>query len=149
MLQPVSRTFHGRDVFAPAAAHLALGTRVEELGPSVAASELQRVALPEPDVAPFWVGARVLYADRFGNLQLNATRDDLDGAGIDAGAELELEVGTARHPAVAGLTFADVPPGGIVVYEDAYGRAAIAINGGNAAERLRTGPGQLIRISCR
>ena len=149
MLEPVSRTFHGRDVFAPVAAHLALGVPLAELGPLVAASELVSVEIPEPDVLPFWVSATVLYVDRFGNLQLNATRDDLEGAGIGAGTELELEIGDERHRAVAGLTFADVPLGELVLYEDAYGWASIAINGGAAANRLSARPGEQVRIACK
>ena len=149
MLHPVSRTFHGRDVFAPAAAHVALGLPLDELGPSLVPSELQRLDVPEPDIAPFWVGATVLSVDRFGNVQLNATGDDLEAVGMRAGTELELEVGDSRHSAVAAQTFTDVSPGEILVYEDSYGRAAIAVSSGDAAERLRAGPGERIGISCK
>jgi S-adenosylmethionine hydrolase len=148
MLERVSRTFHGRDVFAPTAAHVALGVPLADLGPSLAASELFRLEIPEPDVAPFWLDATALAVDRFGNLELNASGDDLADAGIEVGTDLELEVGARRHPAAAARTFADVSPGEIVVYEDSYGRVAVAVNGGNAAERLAASPGTRIGIAC-
>ncbi len=149
MLEPVSRTFHGRDVFAPAAAYLALGVPLSDLGTPVAASTLVRLELPEPDVAPFWLGATVVAVDRFGNLALAATRSDLDAAGIEAGMELEIEVGEKRERALVGGTFADVPSGEIVLYEDSYGSVALAVNGGDAARRLGAGRGARIGISCR
>jgi S-adenosylmethionine hydrolase len=148
MLERVSRTFHGRDVFSPAAAHLALGAALADLGPRVAVSELARLEIPEPDVAPFWLGTTVLSIDRFGNVQLSATGDDLVGAGVELGMDLELEVGEMRHDAVAGVTFADVASGDLVVYEDSYGRVAVAVNGGSAAERLGASPGTRIGIAC-
>jgi S-adenosylmethionine hydrolase len=148
MLAPVSRTFHGRDVFSPVAAHLALGAALADLGPPVHVSDLVRLEIPEPDVAPFWLGTTVLTVDRFGNLQVNATGDDLAGAGIEPGTELEVEIEDTRHRAVAGLTFADAAPDGIVVYEDSYGRVALAVNGGDAAERLAASPGTRIGIAC-
>src|ERR687888_556666 len=70
-LQPVSRTFHGRDLFAPAAAHVALGVPLEELGPPLDPEVLVRLGLPEPEFEAARVGARALYVDRFGNVQLN------------------------------------------------------------------------------
>jgi S-adenosylmethionine hydrolase len=139
----------GRDVFAPAAAYLALGVSLSELGGPVAPSALVRLELPEPDVAPFWLGATVVAVDRFGNLALAATRSDLDAAGIEAGMELEIEVGERRERALAGATFADVAPGETVLYEDSYGWVALAVNGGDAARRLGAGSGARVGISCR
>src|SRR5919201_2979857 len=76
-LQPVSRTFHGRDLFAPAAAHLALGVPPAELGPPLDPEVLVRIDLPEPDVGPSRIRATVLGVDRFGNEQLNVGPDVL------------------------------------------------------------------------
>ena len=81
MLSPVSETFHGRDVFAPAAAHLAAGRALEELGAQVELAELAVVDVPRPMVAPGVVGARVVGVDGFGNVQLNATPRDLESRG--------------------------------------------------------------------
>src|SRR5881227_27397 len=74
-LQPVSRTFHGRDLFAPAAAHLAAGVALEELGPPVDPDELVRLDLPEPEVGQNRIRANAMVVDRFGNVSLNLRRD--------------------------------------------------------------------------
>jgi len=146
MLEPVSHTFHGRDVFAPAAAHLALGVPLEELGPSLEPEELARVAVPKPEIGAGRIRATVLRIDRFGNVQLNVTAAELASAGVAAGARLEIEVGSRRYSALAGRTFADVRPGAMVLYEDAYWNGALAVNGGSAAATLRALVGQEVAL---
>jgi S-adenosylmethionine hydrolase len=147
MLEPVSRTFHGRDVFAPAAAHLACGAEFAEFGEAIEPGELERLEVPEPKVGASHIRATVLYIDRYGNVQLNLTRDHLESAGIVPGAKVELEVGLDRAYAVAARTFADARPGDVVVYEDAYRNIALAINRGSAAQMLRARVGQEIRLA--
>jgi S-adenosyl-L-methionine hydrolase (adenosine-forming) len=146
MLEPVSRTFHGRDVFAPAAAHLALGVGLRELGNAVDVAELERLEVPEPTIGKSRIRATVLYIDRYGNVQLNLTSDHLENAGILPGTQVEIEVGWERVYAVAARTFADVRSGDIVLYEDAYRNVALAINHGNAAQMLRARVGQELRL---
>jgi S-adenosylmethionine hydrolase len=145
-LEPVSRTFHGRDLFAPAAAHLALGVEPSELGPPLAPDALVRLDLPKPKLGEGVVDATVLYIDRFGNIQLNLTRDDLDRVGIVPGTRFELEVAGERYYATAARTYADARPGEIVLYEDSYRNVAIAINRGNAAEMFSAQPGQHVLL---
>jgi S-adenosylmethionine hydrolase len=145
-LPSVSRTFHGRDLFAPAAAHLALGVPLEQLGPRVPIETLVRLDLPEPRLASDRIDATVLYVDRFGNMQLNLTRDDLERADIVPGRRLELAITSERYYAVAARTFADARAGDIVLYEDAYRNISIAINGGNAAAMFDAGPGITVGI---
>ncbi len=145
-LEPVSRTFHGRDLFAPAAAHLALGVEPSELGPPLATDALVRLDLPTPSVTDGVVDASVLYVDRFGNIQLNMTRDDLDRVGIVPGTRFELEVAGERYYATAARTYGDARPGEIVLYEDSYRNVAIAINRGSAAEMFVAHPGQRVRL---
>jgi S-adenosyl-L-methionine hydrolase (adenosine-forming) len=147
LLRPVSRTFHGRDVFSPAAAHLALGVPLEDLGPAVSVHELQRLDLPDLEVGTSRLRATVLYVDRYGNVQLNATADDLERVGMAPGATVEIDVGFESYFARVVTTFADVRPGDILLYEDAYRNVALAVNGGNAAEMLSTRAGQEIRVS--
>ena len=85
-LESVSRTFHGRDLFAPAAAHLALGVPLEELGPPVAPEDLVRIALPEPRIEDgSRIHAVVVDTDRFGNIQLNLNRAQVIGSRHRAG----------------------------------------------------------------
>ena len=146
LLQPVSRTFHGRDVFAPVAAHLARGVTLAELGPPLDVRELCRLDLPSPEVGRARIRVTVLYVDRYGNVQVNATADDLERAGMPPGTRVEVAVGFETYFATVASTFADVRPGDILVYEDSYRNIAIAINGGNAAEMLSSRPGSELRI---
>jgi S-adenosyl-L-methionine hydrolase (adenosine-forming) len=145
-LEPVSRTFHGRDLFAPAAAHLSLDVELSALGPPLAADALARLDLPEPEVGAARIRATVLGIDRFGNVQLNLDRSHLDEAGIVPGTRIELQIGPERYYAVAARTFADARPGDLILYEDAYRNLSIAINGGNAAAMLAVKPGRDVRI---
>ena len=145
-LQPVSRTFHGRDVFSPVAAHLAAGVALEELGPELDPAELIRLEVPEPTVGTSAIRARALAIDRFGNVQLNLNRSHLERVGIVPGMQLELELTTERVYAVAARTFSDVRAGEIVLYEDAYENVSIAITSGNAAATLNAAVGDEIRI---
>ena len=146
-LEPVAHTFHGRDVFAPAAAHLAAGVELAELGPGIAAKELVRIDLPAPSIGTRRIRATVVYVDRFGNVQLNLTRDDLAQVGIEPGSKLEIGVGFERYYAVAARTFAEVRGGDIVLYEDAYWNISLAINRGNAAEMFGVSAGDELKIS--
>ncbi len=145
-LEPVSQTFHGRDIFAPAAAHLAIGLAPAELGPALDPAGLVRLDVPEPDVAEGRLRVQVLYVDRYGNVQVNATAEDLLRAGLEAGARVEVDVGFESYFATVARTFADVRVGDILLYEDSYWNIAVAINGGNAAEMLGGRPGSELRI---
>jgi S-adenosyl-L-methionine hydrolase (adenosine-forming) len=145
-LESVSRTFHGRDLFSPAAAHLALGVPLAELGPPVDPDALARLDLPRPELGASRIRCTVVSIDRFGNMQLNLDRSHLDQVGIVPGTRLELELGPERYYAVAARTFADARPGDIILYEDAYRNVAIAISGGNAASMFGIREGQDLRI---
>ena len=146
-LSPVSRTFHGRDIFAPAAAHIANGLALGELGPPIDSSALVRLELPRPEVRANRIGASILYIDAFGNMQLNLTREHLDQADVRPGARLELELAGQRYYAIAARTFSDARTGDLILYEDSYGNVAVAMNRGNAAEMLAARAGQGLRIN--
>jgi S-adenosylmethionine hydrolase len=145
-LEPVSSTFHARDLFAPAAAHLATGLDPTELGPALEAESLVRLPLPEPALGESWARANVLVVDRFGNVQLNLNRSHLETLGLEPGMRVELELPLERYYAVTARTFADARPGDILLYQDAYWNASIAINGGSAAETLSLRPGDRLRL---
>jgi S-adenosylmethionine hydrolase len=146
-LSPVSRTFHGRDIFAPAAAHVANGLALAELGPPIDPSALVRLELPHAEVRTNRIGASILYVDAFGNMQLNLTREHLDQADVQPGARLELELAGQRYYAIAARTFSDARTGDLILYEDSYGNVAVAMNRGNAAEMLAARAGQGLRIN--
>jgi S-adenosylmethionine hydrolase len=130
VLQPVSRTFHGRDVFAPAAAHLASGVPLDTLGPPLVLDELQVLELPSPMVASGAIGARVTGIDGFGNVQLNVGPTDIDVAELGP----ILTVRGRRAPRIG--TFSDVAPGMLAAIIDSQGQLALVVNHGSAAEML-------------
>jgi len=146
-LESISRTFHGRDLFAPAAAHLARGVDIGELGPPLDPDALVRLDLPLPELRPDRILGCVLYVDAFGNVALNLTREHVNEAGIVPGTQVELELGGERFFAVAARTFADARPGDIMLYEDSYRNMSVAISSGNAAEMLHARAGQSLRIN--
>ena len=148
-LDSVSRTFHGRDLFSPAAAHLARGVPIEQLGPPIDPQALVRIEVPEPEVGHNRIRATVLYVDHFGNIELNLTREHLEQADVLPGVTVELELSLDRYYATAARTFADAGPGDIILYEDAYRNVAIAISGGSAAEMFDVSAGQEVRIHLR
>ena len=145
-LETISRTFHGRDLFSPAAAHLARGVALDELGPPVDPEGLVRLDLPELVVTDGGIVATLLYVDSFGNIALNLTRDDVQSLGIVAGARVELELSGERYYAVMARTFADARPGDVILYEDSYKNMSLAISRGSAARMLHAAPGQAIQI---
>jgi S-adenosylmethionine hydrolase len=135
-LEHVSRTFHGRDLFSPAAAHLALGVELGALGPPIDPDELVRLDVPRPEHGEGTIRATVLAVDRFGNAALNLTRDDLERAAIVPGKRVEVEANSSRYFAVAARTFADAREGDLLLYEDSYRNVAVAVSRGSAAALL-------------
>jgi S-adenosylmethionine hydrolase len=145
-LEPVSATFHGRDVFSPAAAHLACGLDPGELGPELDPRSLVRLPWPQPVVGESGLRSHVITIDRFGNIELDLRRSHLEQLGMTPGTRVELALPLERYYAVVARTFADARPGEIIVYEDAYWGIAVAINGGSAAETLSVRAGDELRI---
>jgi S-adenosyl-L-methionine hydrolase (adenosine-forming) len=145
-LPSVSRTFHGRDLFSPAAAHLALGVDLADLGPPLDAEALVRLDVPKPELGATRIRATVLYVDRFGNVQLNLTREHLEQVGVVPGTKVEIELAQDRYYATAARTFGDARPGDIILYEDAYRNVSIAINQGSAREMFGLQPGRELRL---
>jgi S-adenosyl-L-methionine hydrolase (adenosine-forming) len=143
----ISRTFHARDVFAPAAAHLANGVPLAELGPALPPEGLMRVDVPEPDLGLAQASATVLAIDRFGNVSLNLRRAQVDELGIAAGDSVEVRLTFDRYYALVTETFAAAPSGELILYEDSYGYITLAISQGSAASLTGVSPGDEIRIA--
>ena len=131
-LEPVSNTFHGRDLFAPVAAHLSLGEPLS--GVPVDPSTLVRLDELRPRREGPTRIVHVVEIDGFGNLIT-------DGELPDASVRVQ------GHDLVVGRTFEDAPPGGLVIYEDSAGDVAIAVNGGSAAELLNVRAGDELRLA--
>jgi S-adenosylmethionine hydrolase len=140
---PASATFHGRDVFAPAAARLALGAEPASFGPEVG----DLVQLPDPLVAAFpgKLVSDVLTVDHFGNVQLAATPADLDLSGLTG--VVTVHSSRVALTATISRTFGDVAPGANLLYTDSAGHLAVAVNGGSAAAVLDLGAAEECTIT--
>jgi S-adenosyl-L-methionine hydrolase (adenosine-forming) len=134
-LEPVSATFHGRDLFAPVAAQLAAGAPLAAAGEPLDPDDLVALRLPVPHVEPERVFAHVVSADTFGNVALDVTHEEGTNAGLRLGASVRVN-GT---PATYACTFEEVGPGELMLYEDAYRTLALAVNRGSALEFLDLG----------
>lgn len=128
-LEPVSASFHGRDVFAPVAAHLATRkVTLAQAGAPLDPAGLVRLELPRAEAtSDGGVLAHVLLADGYGNVMLDAA-----AAALRPGAPVTVN----GRPARRARTFADVEPGELLLYADAYGALSLAINGGSALAEL-------------
>jgi S-adenosyl-L-methionine hydrolase (adenosine-forming) len=146
-LDRVSRTFHGRDLFSPAAAHIAMGAALAELGPPIALQELVRLDVPEVEIDASGIRATVLAVDRFGNVSLNLTREQLEEVDIVTGSRVELGRDDSRWFAVAARTFGDARAGDLILYEDSYRNVAVAVSRGSAAELLGVEEGSDMTIT--
>jgi S-adenosylmethionine hydrolase len=138
-LQPVSATFHGRDIFSPVAAALAAREPLAAVGEPMAVEELRPLELSSAVVRDGALVAHVLRADHFGNLILDASHALLSAAGVRLGERVSVQVAEHVHPSRYASTFADVAAGELLLYEDAQRMAALAVNRGSAAERLGAG----------
>ncbi|CAN5821032.1 SAM-dependent chlorinase/fluorinase [soil metagenome] len=140
-LAPLSHSFHGRDVFAPAAAHLATGVPIEELGRALDPRVLSELDWPVPLIRPGLLRCNVIYIDTFGNVKLSALAADVEASfpGITPGEPITIRIAewqahAARDvSATWALTFGAVSQGSLLLYPDSYGRACLAVNQGSAA----------------
>ena len=144
-LQPVSRTFHGRDIFAPVAAALAAGAQLCDVGEPVPCSGLTRLEGPTARPEAGGLLAHVVLTDGFGNIATDATREQIETLARDGGAVRVLGPAGPASARVA-ATFADVAPGELVIYEDSQRMMALAVNQGSAAEVLGAHCGAELRL---
>jgi S-adenosylmethionine hydrolase len=145
-LPVTTSTFHGRDIFAPVAAHLANGTPFESVGPTIDPAELVQLRMPTATVRDGWLDTTVAFIDSFGNARLAGLPEDLVTAvgPLDAGRPLVVEL---MDPAAEGppptevratwqRTFGAVPVGEPLLYQDSSGTISLSDNQGDIARRL-------------
>jgi S-adenosylmethionine hydrolase len=140
-LTPVSDTFHGRDIFAPVAAHLSRGLELSRFGPGV--TDPVSLDIPEPAFGPAEVRGEIVYVDRFGNLVSNLAAADLQA--WLGGRRFSLRVGPLKLPKLARI-YTDAAPGEFLALPGSHGWLEIACARDNAARRLGLGPGQALVI---
>lgn len=146
-LDAPSRTFHGRDIFAPVAARLALGMDPEDAGPEIPVADLIRLETPGAQIDDDHIHARVVHIDHFGNLQLNVHRIELEGIGVLLGDPIEVRVGGRMFTPVYAQAFSEVPAGRLVVLEDSYRWITLAANQANAQSLLEARRGDAVVLA--
>jgi len=144
---PVSATFHGRDIFAPVAAHLAGGMALEEVGCALCAADLKTLKLAAPTVSGRTVAGVVTAVDHFGNLLTNIGRELLSAA-APAGGGRRFQVRVAGQRIQGVFThYAAAAEGCLMALVDSDGYLEIAVRGGSAADRLGAGPGDAVVLA--
>jgi S-adenosylmethionine hydrolase len=132
-LPAAGSTFHGRDIFGPAAAVLATGEAdPTDLGPVVPLESVTPLMLPLVEIEGVAARGEVLWVDHFGNSQTNVTPADLSSLGLAVGDTLTVRVGTAEHVMFWVPAYGDVADGEGLVHVDSYGQVAVAVRGGRA-----------------
>jgi S-adenosylmethionine hydrolase len=136
-------TFAGRDIFAPVAAHLCNGVDVGELGPEIDPFTLLPGVLPLPREEGDHLLTEVLWVDRFGNLQLNVSAEEIEHFGDTVTLRFRDEVRTGRRR----TTYAEITPGEVGLVIDSYGLVSLALDRSPAAEELLLHPGDEVSLS--
>ncbi len=136
-------TFAGRDVFAPAAAHLCNGVDLYDLGEPIDADALLPGTIPLPRDEDGGLVAEVLWVDRFGNCQINVGPDEI----ADWGDRVRLVAGSVNRIATRAATFADLGPGTVGLVVDGSGMLAFVLDQRSAADELSIGAGSAVTIS--
>ena len=140
-LQPISQTFHGRDIFAPVAAHLSCGALIRKFGP--AQKDFVRLRWPQPRVRRNRIEGEVVFVDRFGNAMTN-----IENGGLNTRRDLEIFAGPKRLCQVKAF-YQSVPAGHAVAVPGSNGFLEIAVNGGSAAKRFGLKIGDRVHIRWR
>jgi S-adenosylmethionine hydrolase len=146
-LEPVSATFHGRDVFAPVAAAIAGGEAFAGAGEPLDLEKLAVLELPRPGRDGNTVVAHALLVDVYGNVTLDVRHDDLPGTALTLGRAVEVSIGDREARAMFTTTFADLPAGELLLYEDSSRTLALAVNRGDAATTLGVEPDDEVRLT--
>ncbi len=142
LLEEISGTFHGRDVFAPAAAYVARGGSLAGLGPEVRPDDIARLEIPRSVRRERLVAGEVLYADGFGNLVTNVLGEDL------ARLQGRVRATLAGRQARLADAYADGEKGELLALWGSSGRLEFAVKGGSAAGRFNLGAGAEVVIEC-
>jgi S-adenosylmethionine hydrolase len=148
-LHPVSHTFHGRDIFAPVAAHLASGVDLNELGPAVNPDQIRQPALDPPE----WKGdtelvGRVMGADHFGNLRTNIDREHIDRLAVLC-ENRKLKFTLSGHDIFGlSITYGSGTQGRLIALINSRNQLEIAVVGGSAADRVKAIDGAPVRVYC-
>jgi S-adenosyl-L-methionine hydrolase (adenosine-forming) len=146
MITPVSPIFHGRHIFAPAAAHLANGVSIEEFGKEINIGELVKAPYDEALVKKGSIDATVIHVNHFGSLHLNILHEEWDKLGLKLKDKVKLNFAGKDILVTFAETFGDVPKGEPVIMKDDYRRVEIAINMGSFVSKYSVEVGDKIFV---
>lgn len=150
MIPSPGETFHGRDVFAPAAALLATGeATLDELGPDISGDELTPMLLPLTETKDGLVSGEAWWVDVFGNVQTNIAPEELAGVGVAPGQTVTVKVGSTIHTIPWVTSYGDVAEGETLLHVDSVGLIAIAVRGGRADDELNLAEGVSVSLAGR
>ncbi len=147
MLPAPGATFHGRDLFGPAAAVIASGqAHIDDLGPEVALDSVLPLMLPLVEHTENAVVGEVLWVDHFGNAQLNISPEDLQLVGVGPGTEIVLKIGSSEFPIDWVDAYGNVDDGEGLLHIDSYGQIAVAVRNGSAVESYPLDAGTAVTV---
>ncbi len=147
LLAEVSNIFHGRDVFAPVAAHLSKGVPIEEFGKEIAISSCISAPYKEATLTNGSIRAIVIHMNHFGSIHLNILQNEWDKLRVKLGDSVVLSLGKKKVTIPFFRTFGDVPEGSGLIMKDDYKRMEVAINQGSFAEKYKVNVGDKITIT--
>ncbi|MBJ7355114.1 MAG: SAM-dependent chlorinase/fluorinase [Thermoleophilaceae bacterium] len=143
-LQPISDTFHGRDIFSPVAAKLAAGEPIVASGVAIEHDNLVTLDVPKTSMIDGDLTTAVLSIDQYGNARLGATPTDVESFAL--GSRVEIDTDVMRRQATYVRTYADAENGDLLLIVDSTDSLSISVSGGDAAQMLRLEPGKVVRI---
>ncbi len=142
------QTFHGRDVFAPAAGLIASGeAAIHELGPQIPGEEIVPLLLPLTEAKNGTISGQAWWVDNFGNVQTNIAPEDMGSVGLGPGETITLKIGASTHSVPWVGSYADVDEGEALIHVDSVGLLALAVRGGRADEALNLAEGVAVSLA--
>jgi len=150
MIPSPGQTFHGRDVFAPAAALLASGDAgLDDLGPELSGEQVVPLLLPLTETEGSVVSGEAWWVDTFGNVQTNVGPDDVSAIGLAPGDTVTVKVGSTLHSVPWVKSYGDVAEGESLILVDSVGLLALAVRGGRADEEFHLAEGVSVSFTGR
>ena len=140
----VSNTFHGRDVFAPAAALIALGRKLDTLGDPISIADMKKTSLDYLERTEEGYKLKVVYIDKYGNVALSAQKGAIP---LRQWQNVAITTKDGTFRATVGRKFSDVSPGELILYVNSFGFLEIAANMASAAKVLGVNLGDKVVIT--
>jgi S-adenosylmethionine hydrolase len=144
LLPHISRTFHGRDIFAPVAAYLSLGVQPDEMGPET--TRYIKVELPKPSISENYIESHVIYIDSFGNVTLDIDTDFLSRFGWHSGDKFLVEIGDHKYNVQLVESYGYSEHNLLIFVVNSFDHLELAVNQGNAASLLKLNVGDILKI---